>query len=143
MGRSQSSNLIGRKRNRGLLEMVRGVRGYDLISINHKFYLYEGLFPTFIFCFTQSFPLTPLITLKRPLFLFLHLKLELWDLPIDFLPIVSRFLFVTFFISNLLNSSFITSAIHSMSELCYHNRKLSSFSHFFSTALTKFHHFTR
>ena len=25
MGRSQSSNLIGRKRNRGLLEMVKGV----------------------------------------------------------------------------------------------------------------------
>ena len=29
MGRSQSSNLIGRKRNRGLLEVIRGVRGYD------------------------------------------------------------------------------------------------------------------
>ena len=29
MGRSQSSNLIRRKRNRGLLEVVRGVRGYD------------------------------------------------------------------------------------------------------------------
>ena len=29
MGRSQSSDLIGRKRNRGLLEMVKGVRGYD------------------------------------------------------------------------------------------------------------------
>ena len=29
MGRSLSSNLIGRKMNRGLLEMVRGVRGYD------------------------------------------------------------------------------------------------------------------
>ena len=29
MGRSQSYNLIGRKRNRGLLEMVRGVREYD------------------------------------------------------------------------------------------------------------------
>ena len=29
MGRSQSSNLIGRKMNRGLLEMVRGVRRYD------------------------------------------------------------------------------------------------------------------
>ena len=29
MGRSQSSNLIGRRMNRGLLEMVRGVRGYD------------------------------------------------------------------------------------------------------------------
>ena len=115
----------------------------DSISINHKFYLYEGLFPTFIFCFTQSFPLTPLITLKRPLFLFLHLKLELWDLPIDFLPIVSRFLFVTFFISNLLNSSFITSAIHSMSELCYQNQKSPSSSYFFSTALTKFHHFIR
>ena len=91
----------------------------DSISINHKFYLYEGLFPTFIFCFTQSYPLTPLITSKRPLFLFLPIKFELWDLPIDSLPIVSRFLFVTFFISNHDNSSFITSAIHSMSELCY------------------------
>ena len=59
------------------------------------------------------------------------------------LPIVSRFLFVTFFIINLDNSSFITSAIHSMSELCYQNQKLSSSSYFFSTALTKFHHFTR
>ena len=29
MGRSLSSNLIGRKRNRGLLEVIRGVRGYD------------------------------------------------------------------------------------------------------------------
>ena len=29
MRRSLSSNLIGRKMNRGLLEMVRGVRGYD------------------------------------------------------------------------------------------------------------------
>ena len=29
MGRSLGSNLIGRKMNRGLLEMVRGVRGYD------------------------------------------------------------------------------------------------------------------
>ena len=29
MGRPLSSNLIGRKRNRGLLEMVKGVRGYD------------------------------------------------------------------------------------------------------------------
>ena len=29
MGRSQSSNLIGRKRNRGLLEVIRSVRGYD------------------------------------------------------------------------------------------------------------------
>ena len=29
MGRSQSSNLIGRKRNRGILEAIRGVRGYD------------------------------------------------------------------------------------------------------------------
>ena len=29
MGRSQSSNLIGRKRNRGILEVVKGVRGYD------------------------------------------------------------------------------------------------------------------
>ena len=29
IGRSLSSNLIGRKRNRGLLEMVKGVRGYD------------------------------------------------------------------------------------------------------------------
>ena len=115
----------------------------DSISINHKFYLYEGLFPTFIFCFTQSYPLTPLITLKRPLFLFHHIKSELWDLPIDSLPIVSRFLFATFCIINLPNSSFITSAIHSMSELCYHNQKSPSSSHFFSTALPKFHHFTR
>ena len=29
MGRPLSSNLIGRKRNRGLLEMERGIRGYD------------------------------------------------------------------------------------------------------------------
>ena len=29
MGRPLGSNLIGRKRNRGLLEMVRGIRGYD------------------------------------------------------------------------------------------------------------------
>ena len=29
MGRSQSSNLIGRKRNRSLLEVIRGVKGYD------------------------------------------------------------------------------------------------------------------
>ena len=29
MRRSLSSNLIGRKMNRGLLEMVRGVREYD------------------------------------------------------------------------------------------------------------------
>ena len=29
MGRFQSSNLIGRKRNRGLLRVIRGVRGYD------------------------------------------------------------------------------------------------------------------
>ena len=29
MGRSQSSNLIGRKMNRGLLEVIRGVRGHD------------------------------------------------------------------------------------------------------------------
>ena len=29
IGRSLCSNLIGRKRNRGLLEMVKGVRGYD------------------------------------------------------------------------------------------------------------------
>ena len=29
MGRPLSSNLIGRKRNRGLLELIRGVRGYD------------------------------------------------------------------------------------------------------------------
>ena len=115
----------------------------DSISINHKFYLYEGLFPIFIFCFTQSYPLTPLITLKRPLFLFLPIKLELWNLPIDFLPIVSRFLFATFFISNHDNSSFITSAISSMSELCYQNQKLSSFSYFFTVALTKFHHFIR
>ena len=115
----------------------------DSISINHKFYLYEGLFPTFIFCFTQSYPLIPLITSKRPLFLFLPIKFELWDLPIDFLPTVSRFLFANFFISNLPNSSFITSAISSMSELCYQNQKLSSSSHFFTVALTKFHHFIR
>ena len=76
-------------------------------------------------------------------FILLHLKFELWDLPIDSLPIVSRFLFVTFFISNHDNSSFITSAISSMSELCYQNQKLSSFSYFFTVALTKFHHFIR
>ena len=29
MGRPLSSNLIGRKRNRGLLRVIRGVRGYD------------------------------------------------------------------------------------------------------------------
>ena len=29
MGRSLGSNLIGRKRNRGLLMVIRGVRGYD------------------------------------------------------------------------------------------------------------------
>ena len=29
MGRSLSSNLIGRKMNRGLLEVIRGIRGYD------------------------------------------------------------------------------------------------------------------
>ena len=29
MGRSLGSNLIGRKRNRDLLEVIRGVRGYD------------------------------------------------------------------------------------------------------------------
>ena len=29
IGRSLGSNLIGRKRNRSLLEMVKGVRGYD------------------------------------------------------------------------------------------------------------------
>ena len=116
---------------------------HDSISINHKFYLYEGLFPIFIFCFTQSYPLTHLITSKRPLFLFHHIKFELWDLPIDFLPIVSRFLFATFFISNHDNSSFITSAISSMSELCYQNHKLSSFSYFFTVALPKFHNLTR
>ena len=115
----------------------------DSISINHKFYLYEGLFPTFIFCFTQSYPLTPLITSKRPLFLFLHIKLEPRDLPIDFLPIVSRFLFATFFIINLPNSSSITSIISSMSELCYQNHKSPSSSHFFTVTLTNFHHFTR
>ena len=115
----------------------------DSISINHKFYLYEGLFPIFIFCFTQSYPLTHLITSKRPWFLFHHIKFELWDLPIYSLPTVSRFLFATFFISNHDNSSFITSAISSMSELCYQNQKLSSFSYFFTVALPKFHHFTR
>ena len=115
----------------------------DSISINHKFYLYEGLFPIFIFCLTQSYPLTPLIASKIPLFLFLPIKFELWDLPIDSLPIVSRFCFATFFISNHDNSSFITSAIHSMSELCYQNHKLSSYSYFFTVALPKFHHFIR
>ena len=29
IGRSLSSNLIGRKRNRGLLEVIRSVRGYE------------------------------------------------------------------------------------------------------------------
>ena len=29
MGRSLSSNLIGRKRNRGLLRVIRSVRGYE------------------------------------------------------------------------------------------------------------------
>ena len=115
----------------------------DSISINHKFYLYEGLFPIFIFCFTQSYPLTPLITSKIPLFPFLPIKLEPRGLPIYSLPIVSRFLFATFFLSFFSYSSFITSAISSMSELCYQNHKLSSFSHFFTVTLTKFHHFTR
>ena len=115
----------------------------DSISINHKFYLYEGLFPIFIFCLTQSYPFTPFTTSKIPLFLFHHIKLELWDLPIDFLPIVSRFLFVTFFIRNLPNSSFITSIISSMSELCYQNHKFPSFSYFFTVTLPKFHHLIR
>ena len=116
---------------------------HDSISINHKFYLYEGLFPIFIFCFTQSYSLTPLITLKIPRFPFLPIKLEPRDLPINSLPTVSRFLFATFLLLSFSYSPFITSAIHSMSELCYQNQKLSSFSYFFSTALTKFHHFTR
>ena len=116
---------------------------HDSISINHKFYLYEGLFPTFIFCLTQSYPLTPLITSKRPLFIFLHLKFELWDLPIDFLPTVSRFLFATFLLSFFSYSPSITSAISSMSELCYQNQKSPSSSHFFTVALPKFHHFIR
>ena len=115
----------------------------DSISINHKFYLYEGLFSTFIFCFTQSYSFTHLITSKRPLFLFHHIKLELWDLPINFLPIVSRFLFATFLLSSFSYSSSITSIISSMSELCYQNQKLSSFSYFFTVTLPKFHHFTR
>ena len=29
MGRSLGSNLIGRKGNRGILEVIRGVRGYE------------------------------------------------------------------------------------------------------------------
>ena len=29
MGRPLGSNLIGRKGNRGLLEVIRGIRGYD------------------------------------------------------------------------------------------------------------------
>ena len=116
---------------------------HDPISINHKFYLYEGLFPIFIFCFTQSYPLTPLINSKRPLFLFLPIKLELRGLPIDFLPTVSRFLFATFLLLSFSYSSFITSIISSMSELCYQNQKLSSFSYFFTVTLPKFHHFTR
>ena len=29
MGRSLGSNLIGRKRNRGLLRVIRSIRGYD------------------------------------------------------------------------------------------------------------------
>ena len=36
MGRSQSSNLIGRKRNRSLLEVIRGVRGYDRVKQKKK-----------------------------------------------------------------------------------------------------------
>ena len=115
----------------------------DSISINHKFYLYEGLFPIFIFCLTQSYSFTHLITSKRPLFLFHHIKLEPRGLLINFLPIVSRFLLSTFFNSNLDNSSFITSAIYSMSELCYQNHKFPSFSYFFTVTLTNFHHFTR
>ena len=115
----------------------------DSISINHKFYLYEGLFPTFIFYFTQSYPLTPLITLKRPLLLFHPIKLELRGLPIDFLPTVSRFLFATFLLSSFSYSPSITSVISSMSELCYQNHKLSSSSHFFTVTLPKFHHFIR
>ena len=31
MGRPLGSNLIGRKGNRGILEVVRGVRGYDWV----------------------------------------------------------------------------------------------------------------
>ena len=31
MGRSLSSNLIGRKRNRGLLRVIGGIRGYDRV----------------------------------------------------------------------------------------------------------------
>ena len=115
----------------------------DPISINHKFYLDEGLFPIFIFYFTQSYYQTPFTISKRPLFLFHPIKLELRGLPINFLPIVSRFLLSTFFNRNLDNSSFSTSAIHSMSELCYQNQKLSSYSYFFTVALPKFHHFTR
>ena len=116
---------------------------HDSISINHKFYLYEGLFPIFIFCFTQSYSLTPLITLKIPRFPFLPIKLEPRDLPIDFLSIVSRFLFATFLLSSFSYSSSITLIISSMSELCYQNQKLSSFSYFFTVALPKFHHFIR
>ena len=116
---------------------------HDSISINHKFYLYEGLFPTFIFYFTQSYYQTPFTISKRSLFLFHPIKLEPRDLPIDFLSIVSRFLFATFLLSSFSYSSSITSIISSMSELCYQNQQLSSFSHFFAVTLPKFHHLTR
>ena len=115
----------------------------DSISINHKFYLYKGLFSTFIFYFTQSYYQTPFTISKRPLFLFHPIKLEPRDLPIDFLSIVSRFLFATFLLSSFSYSSSITSAISSMSELCYQNHKSPSSSHFFTVTLTNFHHFTR
>ena len=32
MGRPLGSNLIGRKGNRGLLRVIRGVRGYDWVK---------------------------------------------------------------------------------------------------------------
>ena len=32
MGRSLGSNLIGRKGNRGILRVIRGVRGYDRVK---------------------------------------------------------------------------------------------------------------
>ena len=58
-------------------------------------------------------------------------------------PTVSRFLFANFLLLFFSYSSFITSAISSMSELCYQNQKSPSSSHFFTVTLPKFHHFTR
>ena len=54
-----------------------------------------------------------------------------------------NFHFTTFLLLSFSYYSSIPFYTHLLSELCYHNQKLSSFSYFFSTALTKFHHLTR